>query len=822
MSTSFAITDNFSVSLTSSVKVAKSIAFSKDHGSYGIAHLALAMFQEDTGLKEILSSMNKDLGYLIEWFEMQSEAYTSKPGNDKQEISPDGEVERIFEESERSKIKLGTDYIDALCVFTAIIRKGVVFSDKQIELLGVSEEEILKYYDAPLRMPLAGSSDSSEGGSSGLEAFPFCKLLHELDGENQYPSIIGRDKQVRSIIENIGRRESFGVMLVGDPGVGKSSIIKSLVYTLATSQQNIVEEQPVIGIQAALLLASISNPVEIPNKLNNVFEKLAKIENAIVVLDGLQILLDASDRASNSLLYIISSALDNKHFNLIVTVTSDAFRKFIDKSVLIDKLEQIPISELNDDFVYKCLEVKRKSLKIHYKLDIEDSALEASIHHAKRYFKERKLPFAAIDLLDRTLAEVELINKDAFYQFDQLKAEFARLISAEETTLRDYKILFHTFYDRINSVLLMQMDLSFDFAKEQNKDAFVSQFQELMDQLEKLLEKKITVITELEVSAIVANATGIPLGKISADEKKKLLDIENKLRERVKGQDHALSVLSDAIIESRSGLSNMKQPIGSFFFLGPTGTGKTELAKSLAELLFDDENAMIRFDMSEFKEEHSAALLYGAPPGYVGYEEGGMLVNKIRKQPYAVVLFDEIEKAHQSVYDVFLQIMDEGKIHDKLGKEGDFSNSIVIFTSNIGSNWIAEQFSKNSIPTSNQLIEIMSGNFRPEFLGRINEVIPFAPINEEIAKLIFNLHLGSLQGQLEQEKGIVLQLSDEATYFLSEKGFSSTYGARPIAGIIRNYLKRPIARMIVAESVSYGDSILLSMKELNLIWEKTN
>jgi putative chaperone protein clpB len=314
--------------------------------------------------------------------------------------------------------------------------------------------------------------------------------------------------------------------------------------------------------------------------------------------------------------------------------------------------------------------------------------------------------------------------------------------------------------------------------------------------------------------------TGIPLGKIQAQEKDRLLGIESRLEERVKGQNKAITTLSDAIIESRSGLSDPRKPIGSFFFLGPTGTGKTELAKSLAELLFDDENAMIRFDMSEFKEEHSAALLYGAPPGYVGYEEGGLLVTKIRQKPYSVILFDEIEKAHSSVYDVFLQIMDEGKIHDKLGREGDFSNAIIIFTSNIASSWIAEQFNQGITPDSKHLTEVMSQHFRPEFLGRLTEVVPFAPINETVAQSIFRLHFSRLQQQLQEQKNIHIQISDEALRFLSAKGYSPQYGARPIAGVVRTYLKKSISRLIVSEGIKEGDSVKVYYRDNGLEWKR--
>ena len=300
--------------------------------------------------------------------------------------------------------------------------------------------------------------------------------------------------------------------------------------------------------------------------------------------------------------------------------------------------------------------------------------------------------------------------------------------------------------------------------------------------------------------------------------------MENILRKRVVGQDNALKVLTDAILESRSGLNKAGQPIGSFFFLGPTGTGKTELAKALAEALFNDEKAMIRFDMSEFKEEHSAALLYGAPPGYVGYEEGGLLVNKIRRQPYSVVLFDEIEKAHPSVYDIFLQIMDEGKLHDRLGKEGDFSNSIVLFTSNVGSEWLANQLAEGKNPTTTQLMEVMGRYFRPEFLARLSEIVPFSPIGEDILLMIFDIQFRNVSNLLEKQ-GITILLTEDVKKYLAHKGFDSKYGARQVAGVIRNYLRRPISRLIISGKLSKGDVLKVGIGENEeLTWniENTN
>jgi ATP-dependent Clp protease ATP-binding subunit ClpA len=310
---------------------------------------------------------------------------------------------------------------------------------------------------------------------------------------------------------------------------------------------------------------------------------------------------------------------------------------------------------------------------------------------------------------------------------------------------------------------------------------------------------------------------------VQAQEKERLLKMDEILKQRVIGQDHAIRSISEAILESRAGLGKPGQPIGSFFFLGPTGTGKTELAKALADFLFQDESSMIRFDMSEFKEEHSAALLYGAPPGYVGYEEGGLLINKIRQQPYSVVLFDEIEKAHQSVFDIFLQIMDEGKLHDKLGKEGDFSNALIIFTSNIGSQFVVDSFNKGQVPSSTQLMEIMSNYFRPEFLGRLTEICPFAPMTNEMVERILNIQLRGLYSSLEKQ-GITLQLTDEAKKQLAVMGFAPQYGARPLAGVIRNNLRRPLSRKIISgEAGVTGTSALTLDVDAtgNFIWKSS-
>jgi ATP-dependent Clp protease ATP-binding subunit ClpB len=820
---------NLNETVKTSIRIATSIAREYYNANYGAPHLLKALLHKEIGLRSFLESINKDIPYIEEWAEMRIEDFPK--AGPKADIQPDEKIPIVFEEADNVRLKLGLLEINPICVLAALARPNVAFSVDQLKSFPLRENEILDLYLSSKQavssnhIPNSPSFITSEetGAMPLVNLMKYCIDKTAMAQDLQIYSIVSRDKETRMMMEILGRRSKPNVMIIGDSGVGKTALVDGLAHNIINKDvPSYLDGAPVYELDTGALIAGATYKGEIEDRLKNIIKEIRNIDNAILFIDEIHVLLDPKQGNSGAA-NILKPELSRGDLTVIGATTVDEYRKLIEPDHAFSR--RFEVLQVDEPDIRSAILMMHSVLPRYtefHRLEVTHDAVEECVRLAKRYDKDRRLPDSAIDLMDRTMSATKMVNETAKNDIQYFTGQLADIEEAvektEEERLEDLRFLHFSIQNRLSPILLGIITDETDVKEIEDSVQLFDYINKALNTLREFSKEEIKSVQPHEVAAIISSKTGIPIGKVQAQEKERLLNMEDLLRRRVVGQDNALKSLVDAILESRSGLNKQGQPIGSFFLLGPTGTGKTELAKSLAEVLFNDAKAMIRFDMSEFKEEHSAALLYGAPPGYVGYEEGGLLVNKIRQQPYAVVLFDEIEKAHPSVYDIFLQIMDEGKLHDRLGKEGDFSNAIVLFTSNVGSQWLTEQLNQGIRPTTTQIMEVMGQYFRPEFLARLSEIVPFSPIDESMLLKIFNIQLKSLEDALNKQ-GIELVIDEVTRKTLAEKGFTPKYGARQIAGTIRTYLRRPISRMIVGNKVEHGSKIIASMNEnQELVW----
>ena len=819
------------INLDDSVKIALNIAqaVARENANeyYMPSHLLKALLHKDVGLRDFIISIGKDLGYLEEWADVYIEQCPKS--TQLSEIKPSEKIDFIFRAADDARIRLGLFDINPICVLIALVKPGVAFSSDQLRSFPIQERDILSLYVNNTENPSVENHHATSvldnygpgiGSSSYLSKY--CIDLMAAAPERLLP-VINRDRETRMVMEVLGSRSKSNVLIVGDAGVGKTALVYGLAWDIVNKKvPSFLEGARIFELDNASLIAGATYKGEIEDRLKNVLKELRHIENSILFIDEIHVLLD-SRQGNSGAGNILKPELSRGDLTVIGATTIDEYRKIIEPDHAFSRrFEVVQVNEPDLKSAIQMLHSVKKQYTDYHHVGISDTAAAECVRLAKRYVKERRLPDSAIGLLDMTLSAIKMVNETGQQDVKELLDELDTIEKAEteeSEKVEDLKTLLFVMRNRLSPILQGVITDETDVNELQDYTELKSYLLNALNLMREFAEKKIEEVEIYEVAAVVASRTGIPIGKVQSQEKERLLNMEGYLRRRVVGQDQALKTLTDAILESRSGMNKPGQPIGSFFLLGPTGTGKTELAKALAETLFNDEKSMIRFDMSEFKEEHSAALLYGAPPGYVGYEEGGMLVNKIRQQPYAVVLFDEIEKAHPSVYDIFLQIMDEGKLHDRLGKEGDFSNSIILFTSNVGSEWLTKQLESGSVPSTTQIMEVMGRHFRPEFLARLSEIVPFSPISEDILLMIFDIQFNGLRKLLDCQ-GIAIEISDDARKLLAHKGFTPKYGARQVAGVIRNYLRRPISRLIIKEELSKGKILKVGLDDANeLTWD---
>ena len=708
------------------------------------AHLFKAILHKEMGLVHFIETeMDKDYYYLQDWadVQMQMAPRAVRPMRD---LEYSDESVAVMEEAENYMVKFNLDECTEVCVLASLVTPGVGFSFDQLKTLPLTPSDISAKMGggANVEAPYMEGAElkkniPARGGKGSLGKY--CTDLTAVARAGNIDNVVGFEKQISIIYEILGRKTKANLLITGESGVGKTSLVNGFVRELAADHvPGFLSGAIAYELDTAALGGDAQYKGEVEDRFKSVINEIESLPNAVLVIEAIDKLFDKQGSLFGASA-LLKNELNKGRLQLLCTSSIDGFTKNIetDKEML-SNLERISVDAPTDDQTMEILKGIMPAYEEYHGLTLAEEVMTESIRLAKRYLTDKSLPASAIDLIDRTMAHVKVNN---------------------------------------------------DLGEE---------------------EQKHTELKVDDLSAVVAKQTGIPLGKVQTQERDRLLGGEETLKKRVVGQDHAVKKVLDAVFEARSGLNKKGQPMGSFFFLGPTGTGKTELSKALAEFLFGDESALLRFDMSEFKEEHSVALLYGAPPGYVGYEEGGLLVNKIRQTPYSVVLFDEIEKAHKSVFDLFLQILDEGKLHDRLGRVGDFSNALILFTSNIGAKDIVAKFNSGEIPGNNELMDIMQGYFRPEFLARLTEIVPFSPITDKTVTSIFDIHMKGLL-KLLKEQNITLELTPEARQTIALRGYNQQYGARPVLGIIRKELRHPISKKLIAGEIKPGDHIVVGL-----------
>lgn len=736
--------DGFDDNAIDVFQIAEAYAKENMNATIEPAHLLKALLHKDIGLVSFVEkTLNADYYYILDWADMRIKMM-KKASDASGSKGFSALTKAVVSEADSIRLSAKKEAIDPMALLIAVITPGVGFTYEQLKTLPLVKEDVMPYYGT---QAVASTTPSATGtkskqkahGTKNVEAY--CRLKNQEQMDGKLPESIGFEKELSEIYGILGRKSKANILITGESGVGKTALVNAFVQAIAKGVvPSYLQNAQVYELDSIALSIGVSYKSEVEGRMKKILDELSQKENAILVIEAFDQLMDKQGTLYGTVNLLKSSLHDG--LLCICTSSIEGFTKHIetDKEIA-GRFERMMIEEPSTTDTEKILQAVIKQYEAFHHLTVSVELIANAVRLAKRYFSEKHLPESAIDLVDRAMALQKVKN--------DLKPE------------------------------------------EKREEVEVNQ----------LLE-------------VISQKTGIPMGNVQAAERDRLTNAEEILKKRVVGQDHAIKAVLDAIFESRSGLNKKGQPIGSFFFLGPTGTGKTELAKSLAEFLFQDDTAILRFDMSEYKEEHSVALLYGAPPGYVGYEEGGLLVNQIRQKPYSIVLFDEIEKAHRSVFDLFLQILDEGKLHDRLGRVGDFSNALIIFTSNIGSQYVFDQFAKQIVPTHNDMLEVMQGHFRPEFLARLTEIVPFAPINEKIVTMIFNIHLKGLLKTLT-EQHITLDVDDKAVHQIAMSGFNAQYGARPILGILRKDIRRPLSKMIISGELNAGDHVTLTLDEAN-------
>ena len=812
--------NKFTPRAEAALRLSQEAAGDLGHGYVGTEHLLLGLLREEGGVAhEVLTEAGLTAGMVAEIIK-KSVGAGLPGGNPAQGLTP--RAKRVVEIAMEDSIRGGCNYIGTEHLLAGILREGNNMAVRILRTAGVDARGLYSALMRKLSEQPRSKAGEAKGAApreeKGKNLREFTRDLTADARAGRLDPVIGRDEEIQRMIQILSRRTKNNPCLIGEPGVGKTALAEGLArkIVLGDVPEDLLDKR-ILSLDLSGMVAGTKYRGEFEERIKKTLEEVKRSGDVILFIDELHTIVGAgSAEGAVDAANIIKPALGRGEIRVIGATTLNEYRKYIEKDAALERrFQPVQVGEPSREASLEILKGLREKYEQHHKLQITDEALDAAVNLSARYINDRFLPDKAIDLMDEAASRVRMETEEPSEELKSLEEKIAALTKDKEAAIQrqDYE----------TAAQLRDIERN---------------YQEQVD-LERDKRKKSSAehrpVTAEDIAAVVSGWTGIPVTRMTEDEGQRLLRMEEKLHERVVGQDEAVQAVARAIRRGRVGLKDPKRPTGSFLFLGPTGVGKTELCKSLAEAMFGDETAMVRIDMSEYMERHTVSRLIGSPPGYVGHEEGGQLTEKVRRKPYSVILFDEIEKAHEDVWNVLLQILDDGRITDSQGRTVDFKNAVIVMTSNIGAKRLTaasgrlgfsagtEDVSKDAERQFRDAQEAVLGElrqtFRPEFLNRIDDIIVFRALTEEDIREVARRMLGAVSARMEA-MGVRLDASAEAVAELARKGFDPKYGARPLRRAIQSRVEDAVAEKLLDGTLKAGDTAKLTVEDEKLLVTK--